>query len=153
MTWLFGLLILLLIIIAAFIFFNVARVILTVLLVITVIALGVVLFQNYYHPEALTTDLENTTNKPTALPEAQTLNQTDCEAQGGQYGPQGLAGTIFCNLPTNDAGKTCSDDLDCEKLCIYNETTNTGTCQAYEHIFGCFTTMNGGQKGPALCID
>lgn len=58
--------------------------------------------------------------------------QTKCEAKGGQWGGvvSGRGRSPGCNLPTNDAGKKCSDSSQCESVCIAHDESNKN-CSCY----------------------
>lgn len=44
----------------------------------------------------------------------------ECEAAGGNWGRWGLLVEERCNLPTRDAGKSCSDSSQCQSACVAN---------------------------------
>ena len=60
--------------------------------------------------------------------------------------------TKICNIPTQDAFKSCKDSNECDGLCILNETTKLGYCQEYTYKLGCFNVMSDGTI-TKLCID
>lgn len=41
-----------------------------------------------------------------------------CAAEGGRFGPVGMAQSLACTRPTHDAGRRCLSSADCEGLCI-----------------------------------
>lgn len=137
--------------------FKIANTILKVLFGIVVIALvfllifqGNSLYEKWIGPN---NDYNNETNPSINITNPENITEEQCEKLGGQYGQQGKAGNIFCNLPTSDANKECNDSEECEGLCILNETDNKGYCQPYKSQFGCITTLQNGTNGPTICID
>lgn len=42
-----------------------------------------------------------------------------CKQRGGEYTHVCMRGVPFCLIPTNDAGKLCTDSSQCEKGCKY----------------------------------
>ena len=148
MALLTSLIILAIIIIIAIFLFRTAQVFLKIILTLIIVVL---LYFFIVQNSALYEKFKGVI--PEELPEQTVITQEECITQGGVYGPHGKRGTIFCNLPTSDAGKECLNDEDCEKLCILNETTTKGYCQSYEHQYGCFTTLQQGTPGPTICID
>jgi hypothetical protein len=63
-----------------------------------------------------------------------------------------MSGRTYCNPTLADAGKPCADKSDCTGNCIAN-ADGTGSCQQLKQQFGCFSTMQKGQKGAAMCVD
>jgi hypothetical protein len=58
--------------------------------------------------------------------------QAKCEQKGGVWlgSVSGRGRSIGCDLPTKDAGKTCSDSSQCESLCVARDLSNTN-CNCY----------------------
>ncbi len=75
-----------------------------------------------------------------------------CEKADGQWGRWGMSGRTYCNQIMADAGKPCLDKADCLGNCISTSET-TGECQRLKQQFGCFSTMQKGQKDATLCVD
>jgi hypothetical protein len=104
-----------------------------------------------------------TGNLPT--PEKPT-DQAACEAQGGKWGPIGLYPQEVCNLPTTDAGTTCTDSSQCQSACVAELTQQqfddafrkgaiietSGTCAAWQILVGCIPFVEDG-KVSIICID
>lgn len=89
---------------------------------------------------------------------ATAAERAQCDSLGGEIQRAGLLGWEHCILPYADAGKTCSDSAECEGRCLVNEMTDTGTalsgtCQADSNPFGCYTEMEDGEAGMAICVD
>ncbi len=84
-----------------------------------------------------------------------------CEAAGGEISRGGMLGWEGCVQAYADAGKACTDGSDCLGRCMLDEASGgagmgdpaTGTCQATDSPFGCFTTVTDGRADPALCVD
>ncbi len=89
----------------------------------------------------------------TCIPEQDA--KTQCETHNATWGRWGLLGQTYCNQPLPDAGRVCNDNDQCQGYCIADDPKNSrsGHCQTLTHHFGCFTTLESGNKGPALCID
>ena len=92
------------------------------------------------------------TSQPTAGPVAPPTNEQDCLAQGGVWGPQGLAQTEMCDLPATDAGQPCADSSQCQGLCLAGNTPGTGACSPRTLNFGCYDVIENGTQ-MAICID
>jgi hypothetical protein len=70
-----------------------------------------------------------------------------CLADGGVFGPQGLAGAFTCDRPTHDAGQRCLSAADCEGACLDDHVEpsatppESGPCAAGEiarvHVGAC----------------
>ena len=79
------------------------------------------------------------------------LGQAQCEAQGGRW-DRGFVG-YFCNFPAADADKPCTDNAECQGMCmIENVEQRQGTCSAYQQVRGCVTTLSKGEV-IGICID
>lgn len=139
------------------IIFKIANTILKVLLGVVVIALVFVLIMQgntlYEGWKGVTEQYIPTNDTNITIPTTDNITEEQCTQLGGMYGPQGKGQRVFCNLPTTDANKQCNDSADCERLCLYNETSQTGYCQPYQSKFGCFSTVQNGTQGPTLCVD
>lgn len=90
--------------------------------------------------------------KPTPKPLPTT--EQDCRQQGGTWGPQGMLGRNMCNLPTIDAGQSCTDPSQCEGTCLggTDPTATSGTCSPYTLNFGCYPIVQGGVP-MMICVD
>ena len=79
-----------------------------------------------------------------------------CLADGGSFGPVGMARTFACDRPTHDAGRRCLSGADCEGPCLEDHTELTasppdgrtcapgeelhlhvGACASHSLLFGC----------------
>ena len=86
-----------------------------------------------------------------------------CESQGGYFGQIGLNPTPYCNLPTSDGGKDCTDSSQCESTCLADmglESSDnlpisgvTGKCADYSIVVGCIAMVEEGTVNGILCID
>jgi len=90
-----------------------------------------------------------------------------CEAQSGEWGRFGLTIKEQCNLPTSDAGKTCSNQNECEGACIVelseedqdritkqNEVIETnGKCTTWLLTYGCDAYVKDGKVEEIICAD
>lgn len=83
-----------------------------------------------------------------------------CLAQGGRWGRVGLRGAALCNLPTHDAGKSCTDHKQCEGACITGNpkvwlfpNDAFGHCAEWTQTVGCLSFMEGGKPSPVICVD
>jgi hypothetical protein len=85
--------------------------------------------------------------------------QTACEAAGGTWGRFGLLGTELCNLPTSDAGRPCTDNSDCESVCVAPDGAKlgdhvTGQCYGRSLTLGtCLPYVLDGVAQAVLCVD
>ncbi|WP_291208234.1 hypothetical protein [Hyphomonas sp.] len=82
-----------------------------------------------------------------------------CKAAGGEISREGLRGWEHCVQTYPDAGKTCSDHDDCLGTCRYDGPSAppgskvTGACQVRDVAFGCYTLVEKGKLGYAICAD
>jgi hypothetical protein len=72
--------------------------------------------------------------------------QAKCDARGGRWGGDisGRGRSPGCSLPTQDAGKKCSDSSQCESVCIAHDMSNQ-KCSCYER------TVVPKDQQPDLC--
>ena len=106
------------------------------------------------------------TNQPASrnnIPE----DKETCEAQKGEWGRFGLSIKEQCNLPTSDAGKTCSNQDECEGACLVDlsqegqdrvteqkEIIETnGRCTSWLFTYGCNAYVEDGKVAEILCTD
>ncbi|MBI4448943.1 hypothetical protein HY641_02875 [Candidatus Woesearchaeota archaeon] len=82
-------------------------------------------------------------------------NQTreSCESAGGVWGRGGLLPTCFCNYPSPNADKPCTDTSDCGGFCLIDSSADkTGTCARMQQVFGCFAYLEDGESRE-VCVD
>jgi hypothetical protein len=85
--------------------------------------------------------------------------RAECEAAGGKWGRFGLRQQELCDLPTADAGKTCTDAKDCASACIAPDAVpvggqSQGTCYGRMLLLGtCLKQVRAGVVTPRLCAD
>lgn len=80
-----------------------------------------------------------------------------CQERGGEWKAMGRAGVEQCVLPTADGGKACTDNAQCEGVCLAPEGATdgsraTGTCSANNDVFGCRQHVSRGTV-VAICVD
>jgi hypothetical protein len=69
------------------------------------------------------------------------IDQPACRAKGGQVSARGMFGLPTCVVPFADAGKACSNKIDCDGRCLAGEsdlpigTAATGQCQRDDACF------------------
>lgn len=83
--------------------------------------------------------------------------EATCAARGGTWTQLGRAPVKQCLLRTTDAGKACTDNRQCEGLCLAAEGTpdgpaTGGTCSVDTNVFGCRTRLQDG-RASTLCVD
>ncbi|HST45699.1 MAG TPA: hypothetical protein VLK29_10815 [Luteimonas sp.] len=84
-------------------------------------------------------------------------SEAACLERGGQWTQLGRAPLKQCLLATRDAGKACTDNAQCQGLCLAPEgsvdgTRVGGTCSADTNRFGCRQQLRDGVPF-TLCID
>jgi len=92
-----------------------------------------------------------------------TKEKEECETLGGKWGCKGMicSGnpcnmTVYCNKPTSDAGKTCTDSSQCESYCQAPSNTSSdsgdiiGKCYEYEYA-DCMSEVRNGKWGGMWC--
>lgn len=92
---------------------------------------------------------------------ATAAERAECKAAGGEVARDGMLGWEQCIQTFPDAGKVCSDNSDCLGQCRLTATDEmadwdaevSGTCQATDTPFGCYSTVEQGRATPMLCVD
>lgn len=93
---------------------------------------------------------------PTKTPlDAQNYETKDeCLAIGGVWKRWGLAPLEFCQIPSGDGGKSCKDGSECEYgLCKSERRSTNGICATFQQEFGCYSIIENGKAGSAICVD
>lgn len=96
------------------------------------------------------------TVKP-ATPMQPVASEAECGQRGGQWTQLGRAQVKQCLLQTGDAGKACTDNAQCEGLCLAQEGSIDGakaggTCSVDTNRFGCQQQIRDGVPF-TLCVD
>lgn len=82
-----------------------------------------------------------------------------CQAAGGAITKVCRRQVERCLVPYADAGKACSDDADCQGMCLMangeaKPEGNVGTCQKDPDPCGCFFPLEKGRLSDrARCVD
>lgn len=82
-----------------------------------------------------------------------------CEREGGKWKKLGAQQRESCVLPASDAGKTCTDSIQCEVACVAQHsdiesgTRAEGVCLHSTNLFGCHMYLSNGITEPTLCVD
>ncbi len=84
--------------------------------------------------------------------------EAECTALNGTWQKLGMSPTPSCNWVAVDAGKTCTDQNDCQGTCIatsYQSATQTtiGTCTQMVWTVGCQSIVVNGQSSATRCTD
>ncbi len=73
-----------------------------------------------------------------------------CEDKKGIWGRQDGRGRVHgCNLPTSDAGKSCSDSSECESACVSEKISGTMHSYGWKQFKGCGKMVSG----QVICVD
>jgi hypothetical protein len=90
-----------------------------------------------------------------AIATAKIRSKEDCLSHGGDWKRMGMRGYFGCDLPTPDAGKSCTTDNDCAMICTPagEQIARTGHCSPSFNMFGCLRGMKDGVSTAAICID
>ncbi len=104
---------------------------------------------------SLLTACAPTTPAPTPAAE---VSEASCAARGGSMQPVGRLQRSTCVVPYADAGKSCTDKIQCQGACIAegngeSENAVAGQCQKTNVQFGCFARIVSGKSTGTLCID
>lgn len=140
---------------------------LTVLAVIVIGYAGLVLLTNSRSSSTLEQATPTLFTHPTLIKIPIPTDKANCDALGGKWGKIGIGPVDQCNLPTRDAGSTCSDSSQCEGRCVAdlsqtqrNQITQsktpikaTGKCSPWRITVGCLAVVESGQVNGILCID
>lgn len=92
---------------------------------------------------------------------ATAVERQACEALGGTITRVGRIGGEECIQDLPDAGKPCSDEIDCLGRCVLNPgisepelgTPTQGVCEATDNEFGCTTLVAEGKISGTICVD
>ena len=83
-----------------------------------------------------------------------TASQQACQDKGGVL-TQGMRGEV-CARPHGDANQPCTQNDQCEGLCIapVSETQpDRGRCAPHSPYFGCFAVFESEGQSIGLCVD
>ncbi|MFD0978320.1 hypothetical protein [Tropicimonas aquimaris] len=75
--------------------------------------------------------------------------KASCEARGGQFGKAPGGATSVCFITTRDANETCSQNSDCEGMCL----ARSRTCTPVVPMFGCNEVLLDGGIRAEICLD
>ena len=119
-----------------------------VIFLVIIIILAVLLLTFFFLPKKSASSTNNSTNS-TIQPNQITPKQ-ECESKGGRWARLGGIENEVCNLPTNDANKSCSSSKECEGDCLVNLTkqewnqasqgqvlSKKGNCTEWKLTLGC----------------
>ncbi|MBT4209597.1 MAG: hypothetical protein HOE19_01635 [Candidatus Komeilibacteria bacterium] len=88
------------------------------------------------------------------------INQEDCEVEGGEWDVWGDDTEEVCNLFTTDADKECNDSSECESICIVDLPEIAlkdlpievgGNCTARSIVPGCYSLVEEGLVYGIVC--
>lgn len=93
----------------------------------------------------------------TATASSEVATESACRERGGEWKALGMADIEQCVLPTPDGGKACTDNAQCEGVCMAPEGATdgaraTGTCSVDNDVFGCRQHVSQGTV-VAICVD
>jgi len=94
-------------------------------------------------------------SRKAAIATAKLRSKKACLSHGGSWERMGMRGYFGCNLPTPDAGKSCTSDNDCAMICtpVGEQISRIGHCSPSFNVFGCLRGMKNGVSTTAICID
>ena len=82
-----------------------------------------------------------------------------CAAAGGTWRKVGMLRQELCDMPTHDAGKSCSSSSECESICVAPKDADltkpvTGSCYRSFMLLGtCLARVENGKVESAQCTD
>ena len=90
-------------------------------------------------------------------PAVPVATEAACVQRGGQWTQLGRAPVHQCLMPTTDGGRPCTDNAQCEGLCLAPEGSLDGArvggaCSADSNRFGCRQQLRQGAAF-TLCVD
>jgi len=79
--------------------------------------------------------------------------QHNCFWKGGRWQGVSIGEGGFCNLPTSDGGKPCTDSKQCENMCVQvGSGSSMGKCYEWKSsIDTCITPIHNGKAGFSMC--
>jgi|SRR3989344_2457351 len=93
---------------------------------------------------------------PTVRPIGDISTKENCGKEGGVWGTWGLRALEYCQIPSNDFEKDCTDGDQCQygKCIAGGEDEIPGKCQKFPQVFGCLSYIEEGKISVSkLCID
>lgn len=78
-----------------------------------------------------------------------TEDQVRCEKQGGRWGSVGKFNAKACIRRTDDGGKQCRKQSDCDSECL----ARSGTCAPVKPLFGCNEVLQNDGRRFTLCVE
>ena len=78
-----------------------------------------------------------------------TEDQLRCEKQGGRWGSVGKFNAKACIRRTDDGGKQCRKQSDCDSECL----ARSGTCAPVKPLFGCNEVLQNDGRRFTLCVE
>ncbi|MFN3847251.1 MAG: hypothetical protein ACK4RZ_15735 [Paracoccaceae bacterium] len=72
-----------------------------------------------------------------------------CEKRGGRWSVAGGGKAAFCQMPTKDAGKSCTKSKDCSGYCL----EKSRTCAPVTPMLGCHDILNETGRMLTQCIN
>ncbi|MFN7224723.1 MAG: hypothetical protein ACK4MS_11945 [Paracoccaceae bacterium] len=72
-----------------------------------------------------------------------------CEKRGGRWSVAGGGSAAFCQIPTKDAGKSCTKSNDCSGYCL----EKSRTCAPVTPMLGCHDILNETGRMLTQCIN
>lgn len=76
-----------------------------------------------------------------------------CLQDGGVWQNWGLFPDEYCQIPSADGGKICTDGSQCSlNSCITYSDSSAGQCRTYQDTFGCYSELVDGKMSPELCF-
>ena len=91
---------------------------------------------------------------PTRGPIGDISTKEKCENEGGTWGRWGLDPSEFCQIPSKDFDRDCTDGSECQYgNCINYEEKVPGKCQKFPQLSGCLSYIEDGRVATSYCVD
>jgi hypothetical protein len=90
------------------------------------------------------------TPDPAAVPVTpKSQQQLACEKKKGRWAKIGKGEARACVFQTNDAGKRCERESQCDSVCL----ARSGTCAPFKPMYGCNEILQDNGMRVTLCLD
>lgn len=92
---------------------------------------------------------EETAELPPVGEDRVAVQELTCLAEGGRWGEGSRPGIFVCYRNTEDAGKACTRDGDCQGFCL----ARSKSCAPVTPLLGCNDVLGASGARSTVCVD